>query len=90
MTTGDRTDKGDDDPISAEHEEDLDRPLNEVLGIEVHFAPDDLAPPVDEGRLLAFCRDELPPQEREEVLNLISSFRSWLEAWGKVLRRKAR
>jgi len=81
---------GDDADDSDLPADDLDRPLHEVLGTEPHFAPDDLSPPVDEGRLVAFVREQLPLAEREEVLNLIASFRPWLRAWADLLRRHAK
>jgi hypothetical protein len=76
----------DHDPLDEELK-DLDRPLHEILGIEPNFAPDDLSPPVDEVRLVAFVREQLPPDEREEILGLIASFRPWLRAWADALRR---
>ncbi|MBI3864607.1 MAG: hypothetical protein HY290_22220 [Planctomycetia bacterium] len=79
-----------DEPVSDEVLADLDRPLNEVLGIEIHFAPDDLAPPIDERRLIAFAQGQLAADEKEEILDLVSSFRSWHDALREVLlRRKA-
>ena len=77
----------DDEPISAEELARLDRPLQEVFGIKVHFLPEDLAPPVDEQRLVAFVRHELSDDDRVEILDMISSFRSWNDALGVVLRR---
>lgn len=76
-----------DEPISDEMMADLDRPLNEVLGIEIHFAPEDLAPPIDERRLVAFAQGQLAPEEKEEILDLVSSFRSWHDALREVLLR---
>ncbi len=91
MNSSDDPDDSDpvgDDDFLAEQLADLDRPLHEVLGIEPNFAPDDLAPPVTAERLLAFVRDELSPDEREEVLTLIASFRPWLRGWAVALRRR--
>jgi hypothetical protein len=67
--------------------EDLRRSLLDELGIESDFGPDELAPPVDEARLLAFVRDELPAGERDEVIALIAGFRPWLRGWAVALRR---
>ncbi|MGE5194817.1 MAG: hypothetical protein ACM3U2_20185 [Deltaproteobacteria bacterium] len=80
-------DPTDDDPISPEEMAELDRPLHEILGIEPNFAPDDLAPPVDEERLLAFVREQLPAEEREEIICLIASFRPWVRGWAEAMRR---
>jgi hypothetical protein len=79
---------GDDEPMSDEEMTELDRPLHEVLGINPNFAPDHLAPPVDRDRLLAFTRNQLPPEQRDEVLALIASFRPWLQGWADAMRRK--
>lgn len=79
---------------AAEPEPDADelleseRPLAEILGIELHFAPEDLAPPVDEQRLGAFVRQELTGDDRDEILDLIAGFRSWYDALGKILREQ--
>jgi hypothetical protein len=77
----------DDEPLTDADLADLDRPLHEVLGIELNFAPEHLAPPIDERKLLAFIRQELHGDEREEVIGLVSSFQSWYEALGNVLRK---
>ena len=77
----------DDDPPTEEEMAEFDRPLHEVLGIEMNFAPDYLAPPIDEQRLIAFVRAELFGDDRDEIIDLISSFRSWYDALGDVLRR---
>ena len=68
----------------------LDRPLHEILGIELNFVTEELAPPVDERRLRAFIREELATEDRDEIITLIASFRSWYSAWGELLRRGAR
>jgi hypothetical protein len=67
--------------------DELRRSLLEELGVESDFGPDELAPPIDEARLLAFVRGELPPGERDEVIALIAGFRSWLRGWAAALRR---
>lgn len=66
-----------------------DRPLNEQLGIETHYLPDAESPPVDEKRLLAFVRRELPAFENAEVVHLLATFRPWHRAWAEVLRHEA-
>lgn len=66
-----------------------DRPLHEQLGIEVHYLPDEESPPVDQARLLAFVRRELPAVQNAEVIHLVATFRPWLRAWADVLRREA-
>ena len=80
----------DDDPVTEEEMAELDRSLHEVLGIEMHFAPEHLAPPIDEQRLIAFVRNELSVDDRDEIIDMIASFRSWHEALGDVLRRNPR
>src|SRR5262249_28239124 len=67
--------------------EDLRRSLLDELGVESDFGPDELSPAVNEARLLAFVRDELPPGERDEVIALIAGFRPWLRGWAMALRR---
>jgi hypothetical protein len=67
--------------------EDLRRTLLDELGVESDFGPDELAPPVNEARLLAFVREELPLGERDEVIALIAGFRPWLRGWAVALRR---
>lgn len=62
------------------------RSLADELGIdETDFAPDELAPPVDESRLQDFVRRTLPPREREELRQLVASFRPWREAWQRLV-----
>lgn len=73
-----------DDGGSSPEEAELERPLREVLGYESGFAPDDLAPPVDEGRLRRFLRDEGSPDEMLEVAHLVMTFRAWSEAARRV------
>jgi hypothetical protein len=82
-TDGDR----DDDLVPDAELAGLDRPLHEVLGIELRFAPEHLAPPVDEERLKAFIRNELSADDRDETIDMIASFRSWYQALGDVLRQ---
>jgi len=76
-------------PLSDEEKAFFDRPLNEILGVDIQYAADDLAPPVDERRLLAFLRGHLPPLERREVTDMIASFRSWHDALKDLLRRES-
>lgn len=64
-----------------------DQHIYEVLGIELRFAPEHLAPPVDEQRLKAFIDDELSPDDRNETIDLIASFQSWYKAFGDALRQ---
>lgn len=78
---------------SGEHRKDLagdsadiERPLAEVLGIEVRFAPDDLAPPVDTDLLTHYLREELPQDETEQVCRLIGTFRTWYDACSALLQ----
>jgi hypothetical protein len=66
---------------------ELERPLNEVLGIPVNYLPESQAPPIDEGRLRAYLRRELLPEDRDEVIRLVASFRSWNDALRDLLRR---
>jgi hypothetical protein len=77
------------DDLSDDEIAELDRPLLDVLGIEQNFAPDDLAPPVNERRLTAFVRDELAADQRTEVWELINSFQSWFQAWRALVARDA-
>jgi len=76
----------DDDPASESKRSDLDRPLLELLGIKPNFAPDELAPPVDEHRLADFIGNQMPRSEWMEMWELVTSFRSWYDAWRSLLR----
>lgn len=66
----------------------VERPLAEVLGIEVRFGSDDLAPPVDLDRIRQFLEHKLSPSEAEEVCHMIGSFRRWYEACTGLLRSR--
>lgn len=62
------------------------RSLADELGIdESDFAPDELAPPVNEARLRKLVGGSLPPVERDELRQLIASFRTWRDAWRRML-----
>jgi hypothetical protein len=63
--------------------------LAKELGIEIDFAPDELAPPVDRDRLRSFVRKEAAEEIVVEVCHLIGSYRSWYEAWRETLRAEA-
>lgn len=79
-------------PQSADPSSDeafLDRPLEEVLGLKLKFLPDQLAPPVDEQRLRAFLRHELPRDEAREVLSFTLRFRTWHEALARAVRERS-
>lgn len=52
----------------------------------MHYAPEDLAPPVDSGRLRDLIAERLPRPQRDEVLLLVATFRSWQEGLAEVLR----
>jgi hypothetical protein len=65
---------------------DFERPLLEVLGVTIHYLPDELAPPVDREKLAQYLRDELSPDQLPEVYRLIGSFRCWHEACAALLR----
>src|ERR1700693_5752009 len=76
-----------DEATPEEEAIDLNRPLYEVLAIDTHWYPEELAPPIDEKRLLAYINDELSGKDREEVIELLVSFRSWHQALGDLRRR---
>jgi hypothetical protein len=79
-----------DEPVSDGVEEgDLDRPLLDILGVVPEFAPDHLSPPVDERRLLAFIRNEVSPDDRSEIFELVTSFRPWFSSWRLLMRRES-
>ncbi|HLJ12784.1 MAG TPA: hypothetical protein VKU82_16425 [Planctomycetaceae bacterium] len=81
----------DDGPSPEMEQADLDdRPLHEILGIEVNYAADEESPPIDEQRLLAFVRNRLSPEEHLEVIHLMAKYRPWLRAWNEMLRRELR
>jgi hypothetical protein len=65
---------------------DVDRPLAEVFDIEICYAPDDLAPPVDRDWIRRFLDHQLPQDEAEVICCLIGSFRPWQEACAGLLR----
>jgi hypothetical protein len=79
----------DDERLSDEEIARLDRPLHEILGIEIDYQSEDLAPPIDEQRLLAFVRRQLSLRDRAEVIHLVASFRSWSDALRDLLKRGA-
>jgi hypothetical protein len=74
-------------PLTEEELDQLDTPLHELLAIDPEFASEDLAPPIDRNRILAFVRNKLSPDERDEIADMIASYRSWHEALRDLLRR---
>lgn len=54
---------------------------NGQLGIPLVFGPDELAPPVDHGRVRALVRNELRGDALDETCQRVATFRSWYEAW---------
>lgn len=64
--------------------------LAEALGIEIDYAPDDMAPPVDDGLIRAYVRQELDEDRAFEAVQMIASFRTWHTAWGRVVAEEAR
>jgi len=77
----------DEELLSEEERADLDRPLHEIFGAKQNYAPDEESPPVDEGRLLALCRNQVSMEEREDLIGLIATYRPWLRAWSKAMAR---
>lgn len=64
-----------------------ERSLEETLGIPREYAPEELAPSIQQDRLQAFIARTLEADEREEILALIATFQSWHDAW-IALRRE--
>jgi hypothetical protein len=93
MPNSDERDKDDsiskDEPLSDEEKADVRRPFFEAFGIEPKFAADEDAPRVDERRLAAFVRDELSRAEWDEVWRQVTTYRSWFEAWRRLMRHEA-
>ena len=83
---GDDADACDEPPLTEEELLQLDQPLHGLLGIEPEYASEDLAPPIDRNRLLAFVRNKLSPAERDEIADMIASYRSWHDALRDLLR----
>lgn len=54
---------------------------NGHLGIPLVFGPDELAPPVDHGRVRSLVRNELRGETLDETCQLVATFRGWYEAW---------
>jgi hypothetical protein len=77
-------------PLSDEEIAHLDQPLHKLLEIEPEYASEDLAPPIDWIRLLGFIRNKLPAAERDEIADMIASYRSWHDALRDALRRDLR
>jgi hypothetical protein len=75
-----------DEPFSEEARVDVNRPFLEELGLELKFAPEEFAPPIDEPRLIAFVRGKASREEWHAVWGLISAYRSWFDAWRKLMR----
>jgi hypothetical protein len=63
----------------------VDQPFEEVFGFKIKFAPDALAPPVDDERIRRYIRKQLPEIERIQVRNLIADYRSWFTAWRMII-----
>jgi hypothetical protein len=72
-----------DEPVSAYEELEFRKQFVER---QRGFAPDALAPPVDVHLLRAFRRQQVPEAAKEEIIDLITSFRLWNLAWNEVLR----
>lgn len=77
--------------MDEERDEELQRlfqsrSLFDELGIELDFAPDELAPPVDEEQLRRFVRKQLPRDEETEVCQLVAAYRPWFDAWCRLVR----
>jgi len=67
----------------------VERSLADLLDLERNFAPDDMAPPVDERRIADQLADRLTGLERLEVSQLVWSYRTWHEALRRVARDRA-
>ena len=65
----------------------MERPFAELMGIEIRFAPDELAPPVDGDKLARYLCEALSPDETAEVCHLIGTFRCWYDACATLCRR---
>jgi hypothetical protein len=75
--------------LDLSHDEAFfDRSLEEVLGLELSFAPNDLAPAVDEERLRAFLSHKLSSDAARDVLSLVLRFRTWHEALARAVRQR--
>lgn len=82
------------DPSSSDEEFDPraefdERPLHEQLGTKVEYLPDEDSPPIDERRLLAYVRNQMPADEREEIIYYLAHYRPWVRAFAEVVRRDA-
>lgn len=77
------------DASGSREEPTDDRSLRERLGVEVHYLPDNEAPPIDEARLLALIRHELSPIPKAETIHFVSTYRCWAKAWAEIARREA-
>lgn len=55
------------------------------LGIEPDFADDTIAPPPDKNRLRQLRDNELDQYSRIEILDCVSAFRPWYQAFLEVL-----
>jgi hypothetical protein len=77
-----------DAPLSDEERAEVHRPFFEAMGIEPAFAPEEHAPVIDERRLTAFVRDEVPRGEWHAVWHLVSTYRSWSDAWRRLMHKE--
>jgi hypothetical protein len=56
------------------------------LGLsDIEYLPDDDSPPVDVARLQGLVNDELDEEDATEVCRLIGSYRTWKDAYARVL-----
>jgi hypothetical protein len=62
---------------------------NGHLGIPLVFGPDELAPPVDHGRVRSLVRNELRGDALDETCQRVATFRSWYEAWRHAIDEEA-
>jgi hypothetical protein len=67
---------------------DVSRPLLEGLGLDVDWAPEELAPEVDDRRIEAFHRGELSGEQLDTLIHLLARFRSWHTRSQEIHRRK--
>jgi hypothetical protein len=79
-----------DEPLAHQHGADANRPFSETLGIEATFASEEFALTVDEQRLTAFVRDEVSQEEWHAVWHLVTTYRSWYDAWRRLMQNEAR
>lgn len=77
--------------MEKEPHDSMEKPLLEALGIQPKFVDDEgvQGPPVDKEKLERYLERSLGPYASQEVTDLLSSYRTWYEAFCQMIRKRA-